>query len=207
VVERIAQHLSVPVTADMEAGYSDTLEGLEETARLVVATGAVGLNLEDATGVKESPLYDMAVAIDRVRAVRKGSVAAGVPLVINARTDVFLAQVGEPGGRLEHAVRRANAYKEAGADCLFVPGVRDAGTIAQLVREIDGPINVLAGPGGPSVGELEQLGVKRVSVGPWPALAALGLVQRIARELKERGTYDAFATGALSYSEANDLVS
>ena len=206
VVERIARHLSVPVTADMEAGYSGTLDGLAETARLVVAAGAVGLNLEDAVAGAEAMLYDMELAADRVRAVRESAAAAGVPLVINARTDVFLAQIGEPGTRLEHAVRRANAYREAGADCLFVPGVRDAETIATLAREIDGPINVLAVPGAPPVPELQRLGVKRVSVGSGPARAALSLVQRIARELKTSGTYDGFA-GVMTHAEANELLS
>lgn len=206
VVERIARHLSVPVTADMEAGYSDTLDGLAETARLLVAAGAVGLNLEDAVASKESLLYETAQAVDRVRVVRESAAVVGVPLVINARTDVFLAQIGEPATRLEHAIRRANAYREAGADCLFVPGVRDAETIATLAREIDGPINVLAGPGAPSVPELERLGVKRVSVGSGPARAALSLVQRIARELLESGTYQGF-TGVMTHAEANELVS
>ncbi|HEX6964779.1 MAG TPA: isocitrate lyase/phosphoenolpyruvate mutase family protein [Gemmatimonadaceae bacterium] len=207
MVERIAHHLDVPLTADMEAGYTDTLQGLEETARLVVTAGAVGLNLEDATGGEESPLYDIELAADRVRAVRDAAAAAGVPLVINARTDVFLGQVGEPSTRLAHAIKRANAYRAAGADCLFVPGVRDAETIRTLASEIDGPINILAGPGAPSAPELERLGVARVSVGSGPARAALGLVQRIARELAERGTYESFTTGAITYAEANALVS
>jgi len=205
MVERIAHALSVPLTADMEAGYADTLRGLEETARLVVTSGAVGVNLEDATAGEESPLYDIQLAADRVRAVRESSAAAGVSLVINARTDVYLANVGEPETRLAHAIRRANAYREAGADCLFIPGVRDAETIGTLAREIDGPINVLAGPGVPSTPELERLGVARVSVGSGPARAVLGLVRRIARELREQGTYEGFTTGAMTYAEANEL--
>src|SRR5690242_13729744 len=196
MVERIAHHLDVPLTADMEAGYADTLEGLAETARLVVTSGAVGLNLEDATQGEDSPLYNIELAVDRVRVVRDASATAGVPLVINARTDVYLGQIGEPSTRLAHAIRRANAYREAGADCLFIPGVRDAETIRTLASEIDGPINILAGPNTPSAPELEQLGVARVSVGSGPARAALGLVQRIARELAARGTYEGFTTGA-----------
>lgn len=207
MVGRIAHHLDVPLTADMEAGYADTLEGLEETARLVVTAGAVGINLEDATQGEESPLYDMELAADRVRAVHDASAAAGVSLVINARTDVFLGQVGEPSTRLAHAIARANAYREAGADCLFIPGVRDADTIRTLASEIDGPINILAGPGAPSTPELEQLGVARVSVGSGPARAVLGLVRRIAEALQTQGTYDAFTAGAMTYAEANALVS
>jgi 2-methylisocitrate lyase-like PEP mutase family enzyme len=207
IVERIAHHLDVPLTADMESGYADTLEGLAETARLVVISGAVGLNLEDSTRGEASPLYDIQLAADRVRAVCESSAAAGVRLVVNARTDVFLKQVGDPSTRLAHAIRRANAYREAGADCLFIIGVRDADTIRTLASEIDGPINVLMGPGSPSAAALEELGVARVSIGPGAGLAALGLVRRIAESLMKHGTYESLMAGAMTYAEANALVS
>jgi 2-methylisocitrate lyase-like PEP mutase family enzyme len=129
-----------------------------------------------------------------------------VSLVVNARTDVYLRGIGEPGERFEHAVRRANAYRAAGADCLFVPGVRDAETIGRLARAINGPLNVLAGPGMPPVAELGRLGVVRVSVGSGPMTATLTLVRRIAQELKGTGTYSAFTEGAVPYAEWNRLM-
>ena len=187
-VRRIAARVRVPVTADMEAGYGRTPEAAAETAREVIAAGAVGMNLEDAPADGDG-LFDVALQAERVRAARESAESAGVPLVINARTDVFLASIGAPETRLSHAVRRLNAYRAAGADCLFAPGVTDRGTIATLVREVGGPLNVLAGPGCPPVPELEALGVRRLSLGSGVIRATLGLVRRIAGELLGPGTF------------------
>src|SRR6266853_1754692 len=129
--------------------------------RRIVAAGAVGLNLED--GTPDGRLVDVALHQDRIRAVREAGKASGVPLVINARTDAFEVKEWSPAERLTAAVRRANAYRRAGADCLFVPHVSDAATIGQLTREIDGPLNVIAGPPAPPIPELERLGVRRSS--------------------------------------------
>jgi 2-methylisocitrate lyase-like PEP mutase family enzyme len=187
-VRRIAARVRVPVTADMEAGYGGTVPAAAETAREVIAAGAVGMNLEDAPADGDG-LFDVALQAERVRAARESAEAAGVPLVINARTDVFLARIGAPETRLSHAVRRLNAYRAAGADCLFAPGVTDRATIAALVREVGGPLNVLAGPGCPPVPELEALGVRRLSLGSGVMRATLGLVRRIAGELQGPGTF------------------
>ena len=127
--------------------------------------------------------------VERIRAARAAARDAGGDLVINARIDVYLFQVGAPETRFDAAVTRANAYRAAGADCLFVPSVIDAGTIAALARAIDGPLNVMAMPGAPGVSELAQLGVARVSVGPAIAQVALAATRRAARELLEHGTY------------------
>jgi 2-methylisocitrate lyase-like PEP mutase family enzyme len=187
-VGRIAARVRVPLKADMEAGYGRTPQAAAETAQAVIAAGAVGMNLEDAPADGEG-LFDVALQAERVRAARESAEAAGVPLVINARTDVFLASIGAPETRLSHAVRRLNAYRAAGADCLFAPGVTDRGTIATLVREVAGPLNVLAGPGCPPVPDLEALGVRRLSLGSGVMRAALGLVRRIAGELQGPGTF------------------
>ena len=132
VVRRIASSVSVPVTADMEAGYGTTPEAAAETARGVVAAGAVGLNLED--GTPDGRLVDVTLHQDRIRAVREAGKASGVQLVINARTDAFEVKEWSPAERLTAAVRRANAYRAAGADCLFVPHVSDAATIGHLAK-------------------------------------------------------------------------
>jgi 2-methylisocitrate lyase-like PEP mutase family enzyme len=197
VVARIAGAVTVPVTADMEAGYGPLPEDAAATARAVVAAGAVGMNLEDASD-RADRLLDIDLQVDRIRAAREAATAAGVPIVINARTDVFLSSIGEPQGRLAHAVRRLNAYREAGAGCLFCPGVKDAATIGTLAREINGPLNVLAGVGAPPVPELERLGVRRVSLGAGVMRAALGVVRRVAAELRGPGTYTAISEVALS---------
>jgi len=128
-----------------------------------------------------------------------------VPLVVNARTDVYWREVGDPDERFAETVRRGRAYLEAGAECVFVPGVKDTDTIAALVREILGPLNMLAGPGSPTVAELARLGVRRVSVGSGPARAAMGLTRRIGRELLRSGTYSSLGGDALPYAEANAL--
>jgi 2-methylisocitrate lyase-like PEP mutase family enzyme len=206
-VGRIVERVSVPVTADMVAGFGPAPEDAAETVRGVIAAGAVGLNLEDGTGDPRNPLVEVSRHIEIIRAARAAATEAGVPVVINARTDVFLAAAGAPETRLPEAVRRANAYREAGADCLFVPGVQDSDTIAQLVRLVAGPLNILARAGIPPIAELARLGVARVSIGSGPMLAALGRLRRIAGELQGSGTFTAMFEDAISYGEMNELLS
>jgi 2-methylisocitrate lyase-like PEP mutase family enzyme len=205
-VRRIAEHISVPVTADMVAGFGPTPEDVAKTVRGVIAAGAVGLNLEDSTGDPHNPLVDVSLHVEKVQAACAAATTAGVPIVINARTDVFLASAGAPETRLDHAIRRANAYREAGADCLFVPGVQDSATISHLARSIAGPLNILARPGIPSIPDLAALGVARVSVGSGPMLAALGRLRRIASELLGPGTFAAMTEDAIPYAELNALL-
>ena len=202
-VRRIASAVAIPVTADLEAGYGPTVNDAVETARGAIAAGAVGMNFEDSTS--DDRLVDLAAQVERIRAIRKLAEAEKIAFVLNARTDVFLLGVGEPAGRFDEAVRRANAYREAGADCLFVPGVTDAETIGRLVRAIKGPMNVLAGRGTPPTAELERLGVARVSIGGGPMRAALTLTLRIAQELAERGTYVSFTENTLPLRDFNRL--
>ena len=189
MVARIARAVTVPVTADMEAGYGPRPEDAAATARAVVQAGAVGMNLEDAG---DAALLDVSQQLERIRAAKEA------PIVLNARTDVYLAQIGEPATRFAHAVRRLNAYREAGADCLFCPGVTDAATIAALVRELSGPLNVLALAGAPPIPDLARLGVRRVSLGARLMRAALGAVRRVATELGGPGTYTALTDLALT---------
>lgn len=203
VVGRIARAVAVPVTADIEAGYGDTPAEVAQTARAVIAAGAVGLNLEDGTGDPGCPLADSAAQVAKIRAVREVAVAAAVPLVLNARTDVYWLGVGDAAGRFTAAVERLRVYRAAGADCLFVPRVVDEETIGRLVRAVDGPLNVLAGAGTPTIADLRRLGVKRVSVGSAPLRATLGLVRRIVDELLRQGTYTAMTTDAIPYAAVN----
>jgi 2-methylisocitrate lyase-like PEP mutase family enzyme len=197
-VRRIASAVKLPVTADMVAGFGD----VDETARAVIAAGAIGMNVEDRTA--GGVLVELDAQTEKIGTIRRASEAVGVPLVINARTDVYLLQIGDPADRFDHAVRRANAYRQAGADCLFVPGVVDAETIRRLAAAIKGPINILGVPGAPPIHELEKLGVRRVSVGSGPMRATLALTARIAHELRDLGTYSALAD-ALPYADMNRL--
>jgi len=185
-VARIARAVDLPVTADLEAGYGDP----GGTARAALEAGAVGLNLEDANVPLEQH-------VEAVRAVR----AAAPEIVVNARTDVFL-----DGDRdFDDAVRRANAYLEAGADCAFVPGVADAETIGRLVEAIDGPVNILATKGCPPVAELERLGVARVSVGSGIGRGTYRHAERLARQVLEQGTYG-YVDDEFGYADLNAIL-
>ncbi|HZX94879.1 MAG TPA: isocitrate lyase/phosphoenolpyruvate mutase family protein [Myxococcales bacterium] len=199
MVARIARAVRVPVTADLEAGYG----GAAQTVEAALQAGAVGMNLEDAAA--GGGLVPIAAQVEQIKAARAAADRAGVPFVINARTDVYLARIGEEQGRFAHAVERARAWLAAGADCAFVPGVRDADTIGRLVRAIDGPINILAGPGTPDVPTLAALGVARVSAGSATMRAALTAGLRAAEEMRDRGTY-AFAENILTHAEVNALL-
>jgi len=203
-VHRIAKALRVPVTADVEAGYGNRPEDAARTARGVIEAGAVGMNLEDATGDAEKPLVELSLQLEKIHAVKEAASSLEVPLVLNARTDVYLLQVGHPDKRYDDAVRRLRAFREAGADCIFVPGVTDETTIARLLSDLGCPVNILAGPGSPTVPELRKLGVARVSLGSGPMRATMGLLRRIANELKSAGTYSALEN-APPHTEMNRL--
>ena len=200
-VRRIAGAVAVPVSADIESGFGATPDDVAETVSMVLDAGAVGVNLEDAG----SPLRDVAEQAERIAAARAAADAAGVPLFVNARTDVYLRRVGEESGRPAETVRRAEAYAAAGADGIFVPGVLDLAVLRQLAEAIPHPLNVLAGPGAPPVGELAALGVRRVSVGTSIAEAAYGTVRRAAVELLTSGTYGELA-GGIDYGELNAIL-
>jgi 2-methylisocitrate lyase-like PEP mutase family enzyme len=194
-VARMAKAVHVPLTADVEAGYGDRPEDAAQTARGVIEAGAVGMNLEDGTDDPAHPLADLSLQLEKIRAVREAALKTGVLLVLNARTDVYLLQVGEPEKRYDEAVRRLLAFRDAGAECVFVPGLRDAETIRRIVQDVKCPVNILAGPGFPSMPELEKMGVARVSLGSGPMRATLGLLRRMAEELKTSGTYRALEGG------------
>ncbi len=200
MVARIARAVKVPVTADLEAGYGDP----GGTVEAALEAGAVGMNLED--GLARGPgLTETGEQAKRIAAARAAADRHGVHFVINGRTDVFLRGIGEERDRLAHALDRARAYLAAGADCIFIPGVKDAATIGKLAGGIEGPINVLGTVGTPSVAALAALGVARVSAGPGPMRAALTAGKRAAEEMRDRGTFG-FADGILSGPEVSALL-
>jgi 2-methylisocitrate lyase-like PEP mutase family enzyme len=202
-VARITARVTVPVTADMEAGFGRTAEAVAETARGVLEAGAVGMNLEDSE--EDDKLFDFDLSVARVRAAREAATAAGVPLVINARTDAFHPGTLPPDRQFAEAVRRGNAYRDAGADCVFVPFVGDSATIERLVKAIDAPVNILGAPDAPPLQALEAMGVRRVTFGSAPMRATLGLVRRMAREWKEKGTYGTLAAYGIPFKELQQL--
>jgi 2-methylisocitrate lyase-like PEP mutase family enzyme len=206
VVRRVVGAVGVPVSADIEAGFGETPGQAARSCLAVLEAGAVGVNLEDGTAGKDR-LVPIPLQCEKIRAAKEAAAGAGKDLVVNARIDVFLDEIGDPETRFAEAVGRANAFRAAGADCLFVPGVVDEMTIGRLVEAIDGPVNILAGPQSPPVATLARLRVARVSLGSGAARASLGQLRRVAKELAANGTYSAIASDAISYAEANKLFS
>ncbi len=191
----IVNGVRVPVTVDFEAGYGNNLDEVIDSVRKIIATGIVGINIEDS--IELNPvLIDETEFCERISAIRALSDSLGFHLVINARTDSFYTSSRPLKEKLSESIRRGNKYREAGADCIFVQPVSDKETIATLVREIDAPINILANPGigggamPPSIRELQDLGVARVSLGSGVMKATLALIKKIADEVSGKGTYN-----------------
>jgi len=206
VVARIARAVRVPVTADMEAGYGTTAKDMSETAKALIAAGAIGLNLEDVTGEDENSQVNVALQVQKIQAIRETASSSGVPLVLNARTDIYLMPIGPAETRFDRTVERLRAYRQAGADCLFAPGIQDSETIAKLARAFEAPLNILLSPGCPPLRELEKLGVARASAGSSAMRATLGLLRRIGKELMEAGTYSCLQDGAVPFAEVNQIL-
>ena len=175
----------LPVSADLENCFADDPDGVSETVGRAVAAGLAGCSVEDFTRRSDSPIYEPALAAERVAAAAEAAHGGPVHLVLTARAENHLH--GRPD--LADTIARLQAYQEAGADVLYAPGVTAAADLRTLVASVDRPVNVLALPGTPPVGELAALGVRRISVGGAFASTALGAVVEAARELRERGTY------------------
>lgn len=200
VIERIAAAVTVPVSADIEAGYGPGTDAVLATVTAVVQAGAVGINIEDRLP-GQTVLLDPAEQADRLAAARTAASRLGVPLWINARTDVFLAGQGPAGRLLAEAADRAVAYAAAGADSIFVPGLTDPAAIAKLAAG-PLPVAVMAGPGAPPVAELAAAGAARISLGTAIAQAAYAVAARATTELLTAGTYTATADG-VDYGQMN----
>ncbi|MGE5496946.1 MAG: isocitrate lyase/PEP mutase family protein [Syntrophothermus sp.] len=193
-ISKIASRVSLPVTADIEGGFGNTIDEILSSISKFIETGIVGINIEDSINLSPQ-LIEIPEFCERLQAIRGLSSGLGLHLVINARTDVFLTSSGAPEGRLKHAIERGNKFREAGADCIFVPGIWSKDDISTLVKEIVAPINILANPTNapslpPSVSELEDLGVARVSLGASAMKATLLLLKKIADELLTDGSYN-----------------
>lgn len=187
-VGSIAAASPLPVSADLQSGYGSSPDEVGETITAAIRAGVVGANIEDNSGNPAQALFDREDAVARIRAARCAADASGVPFVLTGRTDAYLTDARHP---FADAVERCNAYREAGADCLFVPGASDPETIKALVREINGPLTVVMGlTGSPlTVSQLGSLGVRRVTVGGSLARATFGLIRRAAQEMASSGTF------------------
>ena len=203
-IREVVAATTLPVNADFLAGYADDPEGVAANVALAVATGAAGISIEDGTGNGAAPLYEAPLAIERVRAARRAIDASGLRVVLTGRCEAWLVGVPDP---FLVAQKRLAAYAEAGADCLYAPGVTEPHEIAALVNAVaPKPINVLMSAPSKvlSVARLADLGVRRVSVGSALSRVAWGAFIRAARSLAATGSFDAFADAA-SFAELNDL--
>jgi len=204
-IAQICQAVDLPVSGDTEAGYGPRLRDVEETMTQAIRTGAVGASIEDYSGDRATGLYDIEEAVDRVSAAVAAIDASGIPIVLTARAECFLVGHENP---LPEAIKRLNRYREAGAHCLFAPGPKDEGTIATLVNEVDGPINIVAGLSAEalSVEELGNLGVRRISTGGSLARTCLATLREAAGEILTSGTFS-FAARAIPDAELSRLFS
>ena len=209
-LEAVLQHLrelvaatELPVNADFERGFADDPEGVARHVRLAIDTGVAGLSIEDSTGDTARPLFDLPTAVARLRAARAAIDASGQDVLLIGRAENFF--VGQPD--LADTLRRLQAYAEAGADCLYAPGIGTPEQIAAVVAAVaPKPVNVLVGGASPlTMAELAALGVRRVSVGGALARAAWGGFQRAARQLAEQGRFDGFE-GAAAGRELNQRM-
>jgi 2-methylisocitrate lyase-like PEP mutase family enzyme len=197
-IREIVEATSLPVNADFLAGYADEPEGVAMNVRLCVDTGVAGLSIEDNTGRTDAPLYEKELAIDRIRAARSAIDSSGSGVVLTGRCEAWLVHDPDP---FHTVLDRLVAYAEAGADCLYAPGVRKSDEIAQIVKTVaPKPVNVLVSGFNHqlSLSQLADLGVRRISVGSGLALAAWGTFLRAAKDIKTNGTFDLLADGAAS---------
>jgi 2-methylisocitrate lyase-like PEP mutase family enzyme len=190
----IINAVQVPVTVDIEAGYGKNIDEIIESVKKIIATGIVGINIEDSIDLNPV-LIDETEFCERISAIRELSDSMGFHLVINARTDSFYTSEASIQEKLSESIKRGNKYHEAGADCIFIQPVWEKEIISTLVREINAPINILSNPGNsagipPSVSELQDLGVARLSMGSGLMKATLALIKKVADELSVKGTYN-----------------
>ena len=201
----IVRSVEIPVSMDAENGYGHSADAVSANMVKIAATGVAGASIEDHCGEDGKPLYDIDLGAERIQAAREATGYLGYPFTLTARAECYLTGHADP---FRESVRRLNRYREAGADCLFVPGIRDVDTIRDMVREVDGPLNVVMGLSGKpvSVAELRDAGVARISIGGSLARATFGLVRAAAREMLEQGTFE-FAGQQIADAELCALFS
>lgn len=201
-IARIVRVVDVPVSADIESGYASTLDALVDNVRKIKQAGAVGINLEDYD-LKTGFLFPLHTARERIARIKE---SFGDSVFVNARTDVYLQEIGRSEDRLNNAIERISEFADAGADAVFVPAVSDAATIAALSAATSAPLNILAGPGTPPVDALRGLGVARISLGGSLMRAILAETRRIGQEVLRTGDFSLTAKpGIITYAEANAL--
>lgn len=204
-VGKIARILSVPLSADVVGGFGSSPDAVARSVKQFVRAGAVGINIEDFVH-ETKKLLPVERQVARLRALVKLQKFMGIPFVINARTDALRFAPGDGDAKLEEAMRRASVYRDVGVDCVYPMGLTDAESISTFVKALDFPVNVMVRKGLPPVPELKRIGVTRVSFGPSASYAAMGLLKRASREVRQKGTYGALVEGAITFDELNALA-
>jgi 2-methylisocitrate lyase-like PEP mutase family enzyme len=202
---RITRVVACPVSADVEAGYGESIAEIAHTVQRVIEAGVVGINIEDSLPRAGKALADISYQVELIQALKELGQSLDVPLVINARTDIFLRASASPESRVERAAERAEAYLRAGADCVYPIGSLPRHVIAELVQAIPGPINILMGSSSPALAELVSLGVARVTFGGGLMRAALGRLQALASELLDQSLPISLGKDALSDHDFESL--
>lgn len=206
MIARIVRSVNVPVTADIEAGYSDSISGLQENISRLLDTGAVGINFEDSWD-DSAHLRPIPEQVERIQAVRAVAEKRGIPLVINARADSFFAEgFSSLEDRIEDVITRANAYLKAGADCTYPIGASDKETLKVLRQRINAPINVLASAKTASLKELQEIGINRVSFGPYVFRSLLAKESAMYDEFNNLGSYDIVTNGIFTGSDVQKYL-
>lgn len=206
IISRIANSVDIPVTADIERGYADTIPGLEESINLVIDTGAAGINLEDSID-DDGTLRPVDEQCKHIEAVRNVSSKRGIHLVINARIDAFMCGTFKSNDeKIKETILRAQAFFNAGADCVFPAGPGDKDTLIALRNNITGPINILASKNAVPLTIMKEIGINRVSFGPFIFRSCLKKFEYIADELYKMGSYECFSSDILSRDEANKYL-
>jgi 2-methylisocitrate lyase-like PEP mutase family enzyme len=198
---RIVRSAQVPVTADIEAGYGATPLEVAAHVTEIIRAGVVGINLEDGL---HGPIRSIEDASARLQAAREAAQKEGVPIVLNARCDIYHLQYGEESTRLDATVERCKAYVDAGADCVYPFGLRDPEVIAKLVKAVSAPVNITGRAGMPNAAAFESMGVARITIASAPTLVTMSAIQRIARELRATGGFD-MLTASLRHPDAQKL--
>lgn len=205
VVNRIASTISAPLSVDPESGYSSTVKDVLRSVEQIIETGAVEIYLEDVNRSGEKSIVELPLQIEKIAAIREMANSKGIHLVINARTDIFLHSQDSKSKQFSEVIKRGNAYRESGADCIFVVGTGGLSKveIGGLVREIDAPINIFVCPSRPPIKELEEIGVARVSFGGQPIRSSLAKLRLIAQNLITTGDLEHMFTDTLSEEDVN----
>jgi 2-methylisocitrate lyase-like PEP mutase family enzyme len=197
-VASIARVIKVPLTVDMEGGYAPDPAGVGSAVAKVIDAGGIGCNIEDGDGTVDA-------LCARIEQAKKAGAKAGVDFWVNARTDVFLAELAPPDKRVAEVVARAKRYRDAGADSIFVPGLADPKEIREVAGAIDRPLNVMAWPGLPPAAELQKLGVRRLSAGSGITQAVWGRAAALAKIFLSEGRSDVLGHEAMGYGAVNSL--